>query len=150
MNFQNGYNVPIMAILCDGSYFYFFKFEDRRQAGSVPQFFLGKFPNGSWRQRIVETDPDDPDDPRYFLRQTRLLCESLYYVFLSGYRTGLEAYWDCSVEKSKGASRESTPKWHMAGKALEEAKSAWNLRQENKFEESKASAERALQLLVAR
>jgi hypothetical protein len=75
-------------------------------------------------------------------------------VFLSGYRTGLEAYWNRSVERSKDASRESTPKWHVAkvsaGKALEEAKSAWNLRQENKFEESEVSADRALQFLVAR
>jgi hypothetical protein len=116
---------------------------------------LGKSPNGSWRQRIVETDPDDPDDPddpRYFLRQTRLLCESLYYVFLSGYRTGLEAYWNSSVER--GELRESIPKWHVAkvsaGKALEEAKSAWNLRQENKLEESNVSVGRVLQFLVAR
>jgi hypothetical protein len=154
MNFQKGYNVPIMAILCDGAYFYFFKFEDRRQAGSTPQFFLGKFPNGSWRQRIVETDPDDPDDPTDFLRQTRLLCESLYYVFLSGYRIGLEAYWNSSVERSKAVLRESTPKWHMAkvsaGNALEEAKSAWNLRQENRLEDSNVSAERALQFLIKR
>jgi hypothetical protein len=150
MNFQNGFNVPIMAILCDGHYFYFFKFEGRRQAGGAPQFFLGKFPDGSWRQPIAETNSDDPRD---FLRQTRLLCESLYYVFLSGYRSGLEAYWNRSVERSKGTLRESTPKWHnatvSAGKALEEAKSAWNLRQEDKLE-SKASAERALQFLVTR
>jgi hypothetical protein len=151
MNFQNGFNMPIMAILCDGYYFYFFKFEDRRQAGGVPQFFLGNFPDGSWRQPIAETNSDDPQD---FLRQTRLLCESLYYVFLSGYRSGLEAYWTRSVERSKGALRESTPKWHnatvSAGKALEEAKSAWNLRQEKKLEESNASAQRALQFLVTR
>jgi hypothetical protein len=154
MNFQNGYHVPIMAILCDGSYFYFFKFEDRRQAGSAPQFFLGKFPDGSWRQRIAEANPDMPNDPKDFLRQTRLLCESLYYVFLSGYRTGLEAYWNRSVERGKDASRDSTPKWYgarvSAGQALEEAKSAWNLRQENKLEASRASAERAVQFLVAR
>jgi hypothetical protein len=154
MNFQDGFNVPIMAILCDGSYFYFFKFEDRRQTGSVPQFFLGKLPDGDWRQRIAEANPDKLNDPRDFLRQTRLLCESLYYVFLSGYRSGLEAYWNRSVERSKDAFRESTPMWHnakvSAGKALEEAKSAWNLRQENKLEESKTSAERAHQLLLAR
>jgi len=143
-----------MAILCHGAYFYFFKFEDGRQAGSAPQFFLGKFPNGSWRQYIAEAGLDHPNDPGYFLRQTRLLCESLYYVFLSGYRTGLEAYWNWSLERSKGTPRESTPKWHVAkvsaGKALEEAKSAWNLRQENKFEESEASAKRALRFLVER
>ena len=84
--------MPIMAILYYGAYFYFFKFEDRRQAGNAPQFFLGKFPDGSWEQRIAERDSHDPDGPKNFLRQTRLLCESLYYVFLSGYRTGLEAY----------------------------------------------------------
>ena len=91
MNFQNGHHVPIMAILCYGSHFYFFKFEDRQQAGGAPQFFLGKFQNGSRRQLIAEIEnPDDPDDARDFLRKARLLCESLYYVFLSGYRTGLE------------------------------------------------------------
>ena len=98
--------------------------------------------------RRIPTNSDD------FLRHTRLLCDSLYYVFLSGYRTGLEAYWNRSVEKSKDALRESTPRWHnatvSARKALEEAKSTWNLRQENKLEESKTSAERALQFLVAR
>jgi hypothetical protein len=143
-----------MAILGDGSYYYFFKFEDRRQTGRAQQFFLGKLPNGHWRQWIAGANPDDSNDPRDFLRQTRFLCESLYYVFLSGYRSGLEAYWNRSVERSKGASRESTPKWYnakvSAGKALEEAKSAWNLRQEDKIEESNASAERALQFLLAR
>jgi hypothetical protein len=154
MNFQNGYHVPIMAILCDGTYFYFFKFEDRRQVGGTSHFFLGRFPNGSWRQHIAETNPYDPDGPKDSLRQTRLLCESLYFVFLSGYRTGLEAYWNESVEKSKNALRESTPKWYgakvSAGKALEEAKSAWNLRQGNKIEESEASAVRAHQFLIER
>jgi hypothetical protein len=146
-----------MAILCDGVYFYFFKFEHRRHEGSAPQFFLGKFPNGSWRLRIAEAtldDPTKPEDSTDFLRQTRLLCESLYFVFLSGYQAGLEAYWNRSVEKSKGVPRASTPKWHnakvSARKALNEAKVAWNLRQENNLEESKASANRALQFLLTR
>jgi hypothetical protein len=140
-----------MAILCYGSYFYFFKFVDGRLAGNAPQFFLGKFPDGSLRQRIAEMNPDDPRD---FFRQTRLLCESLYFVFLNGYQAGLEAYWNQSMERSKNAPRESTPKWHVAKvcaeKALEEAKSAWNLRQEDQYEESEVSADRALQYLVTR
>jgi len=146
-----------MAILCDGVYFYFFKFEHRRQEGSAPQFFLGRFPNGSWRLHIAEAtldDPTKPEDSTDFVRRTRLLCESLYFVFLSGYQAGLEAYWNRSLERSKNALGGSAPKWHVgkisAGKALEEAKSAWNLRQENKFEESEVSADRALQFLVAR
>ena len=146
-----------MAILCDGVYFYFFKFEHRRQEGSAPQFFLGRFPNGSWRLHIAEAtldDPTKPEDSTDFLRRTRLLCESLYFVFLSGYQAGLDAYWNRSVEMSKDALRESTPKWHnakvSARKALDEAKFAWNLRQEDKLEQSKASANRALQFLLAR
>jgi hypothetical protein len=153
MNFQNGYNVPIMAVLCDGSYFYFFKFENRQQEDKELPFSLGTFPDGNWRLSIAETDSDDPV---YFVRRTRLLCESLYYTFLSGYRSGLEAYWNRSMErsKSKGTLRESTPKWQnaklLAGQALEEAKSAWNLRQDNQLEESKASAESALRYLKKR
>jgi hypothetical protein len=145
-----------MAILCDGTYFYFFKFVDGRPAGNTPQFFLGRFQDGSWRQPIAETKVDNPndDDAKDFLRQTRLLCESLYFVFLSGYQAGIEAYWNRGMERSKEASRESTPKWHvsklLAEKALEEAKSAWNLRQEDKYEESEVSANRALQFLATR
>jgi hypothetical protein len=75
-------------------------------------------------------------------------------VFLSGYQAGIEAYWNRSMERSKEANRESTPKWHvaklLAEKALEEAKSAWNLRQEDKYEESEVSANRALQFLATR
>jgi hypothetical protein len=145
-----------MAILCDGTYFYFFKFVDGRPAGNAQQFFLGRFQDGSWRQRIAETKVDNPndDDAKDFLRQTRLLCESLYFVFLSGYQAGIEAYWNRSMERSKQANRESTPKWHiaklLAERALEEAKSAWNLRQEDKYEESEESANRALQFLATR
>jgi hypothetical protein len=133
-----------MAILCDGSCFYFFKFVDGRPAGNAPQF-LGKFPDGSLRQRIAQMNPDNPRD---FLRQTRLLCENLYFVFLSGYQAGLEAHWNRSVERSKETLRESTPEWHVAKvsaeKVLEQAKSAWNLRQEDKYEESEESTDRAL------
>jgi hypothetical protein len=145
-----------MAILCDGTYFYFFKFVGGRPAGNAQQFFLGRFQDGSWRQRIAETKVDNPndDDAKDFLRQTRLLCESLYFVFLSGYQAGIEAYWNRSMERSKQANRESTPKWHiaklLAERALEEAKSAWNLRQEDKYEESEESANRALQFLATR
>jgi hypothetical protein len=148
MNLQNGFNVPIMAILCDGSYFYYFKFEGRRQAGNASPFFLGTLPDGFSQQRIVQPNSGN------FLRQTRFICDTLYYVFLDGYRSGLEAYWNRSMERGRNALRESTPRWHnakvLAGKALEEAKSAWKLRQEDKLEESNASAETALQYLKAR
>src|SRR5437763_3495728 len=125
MNFQNGFNVPIMAVLCDGKNFYFFEFQDRRQGHrATPKFSIGKCPDGYDHQAISDLDP--VNDTVAFMRQTRLISESLYYVFLNGYRSGLEAYWNRSVERSKsqGTQRQSTPKWYSAiasaRKALEE------------------------------
>ena len=56
--------------------------------------------------------------------------------------------------KAQGKARDSTPGWQKAmvhaTEALEEAISAWNLCDEGKHDESKASAEKAVQLLVER
>jgi hypothetical protein len=85
-----------------------------------------------------------------------ITCDSLYYVFLNGYQSGLEAYWNRSVEKGKaqGEGRQLTPGWHRAKElargALEEAKSAWNQYRDGELEESKTSAERAVQFLAER
>lgn len=103
---------------------------------------------------VVELD--SATDLRTFVRQIRNVCDSLYYVFLSGYQSGLEAYWNRSVEKGKvvGKGREATPGWHkakeLAKKALEEATFAWDQYHEGKLAESKISAERAVQALTER
>ena len=56
--------------------------------------------------------------------------------------------------KAQGEARDSTPRWYKAmahaTQALEEAISAWNLYNEGKLDESKASGERAAQLLAER
>jgi hypothetical protein len=94
--------------------------------------------------------------PDAFYRRLRTACDAFYYVFLSGYRTGLEAYWKSSVEKGKaqGKARNSTPGWakamEHATEALEEGISAWNLYNEGKLDESMASAEKSVQLLAER
>jgi hypothetical protein len=156
MNYQNGFHVPIMAILCDGKYFYFFKFIDRRHENASLQLSLGKFADGDRRVNIDDIELNPSTDPRTFVRQIRNTCESLYYVFLSGYQSGLEAYWNRSVEKGKaqGEGRQSTPGWHrakeLAREALEEAKSAWNQYHDCELVESKTSAERAVQFLAER
>ena len=154
MNYQNGFHIPIMAILCYGKHFYFFQFVDRRQANAPPQLFLGKFADGDRRVNIDDIELNPSTDPRAFVRQIRNTCDSLYYVFLSGYQSGLEAYWNHSVEKDRAQGRESTPGWHrakvLAREALEEAKSAWNQYHDGKLAESKTSAERAVQYLAER
>lgn len=149
MNDQNGYQIPIMAVLCDGKKFYFFQFLNQRQANGSPQISLGEFANGLTDIQLIRST-----DPEIFYQQIRNTCESLYYVFLSGYLSGLEAYWNFSVERGKaeGKGRDSTPGWHkakvQAKKALKEAMSAWDLCNEGKLTESKESAERAAQFLA--
>ncbi|KAI9786810.1 MAG: hypothetical protein M1839_005041 [Geoglossum umbratile] len=153
MNTQNGFDIPIMAILCDGKSFRFFKFiRQSRTHNTKPQLFLGQFVGGFEEEPIYEmargTSPAD------FIRRSRRLCESLFYVFLDGYNTGLEGYWNRSVEKGKseGKGRDSTPGWvkakNLAKEALEEGQVAWNLHNEGKIDESKVSAENALKLLA--
>ncbi|KIX07252.1 uncharacterized protein Z518_01905 [Rhinocladiella mackenziei CBS 650.93] len=156
MNYQNGFHVPIMAIWCDGKQFCFFKFIDRHLEHVNPQFFWGKFANGDRKLSIDEIELRPGTDSRTFVRQTRQICESLYYVFLFEYQSGLEAYWKRGVEKRKahGIEREPTPEWPMATvhakAALDEALSAWNQINRGNLTESKISAERAVQLLAER
>jgi len=156
VNDQNGYQVPILAILCDGKHFYFFRFIDRHRPHVQPKFCMGKFANGDRRINIDDIELNPSTDARVFVRQIRNTCESLYYVFLTGYQTGLEAYWKHSVEKgeAEGKGRESTPGWHEATvhakDALQAALSAWDLYEQGNLAESKKSAERAVQLLANR
>src|SRR2546423_923636 len=156
MNHQNGYDVPIIAILCDGKGFYFYRFVNKLHAKASPQLFLGEFPDGSTKIDLDDTSRKGGLSLETFIKRLRRACDTFYYVFLSGYRTGLEAYWKSSVEKDKtqGKARDSTPGWHKAmvhaTQALEEAISAWNLFNEGKLDESKASGEKAAQLLAER
>ncbi|KAI9772380.1 MAG: hypothetical protein M1839_002459 [Geoglossum umbratile] len=153
MNFQQGFRVPIIAVLCDGRSFTFFKFLDRRQTRTAsPQFFIGQFPNGSLEQVIVGMAPGV--DPTNFFHHSRSICESLFYVFLTGYHCGLKAHWDRSMEASKkqGHGRQSTPMWqkavHLASDAIDSAKLACTQWEEGQVEESKKSAESVLEYLA--
>ena len=149
-----GYNLPIMAVLCDGKQFYFYKFVQESPADGSPQLFLGKFPNGE--QGISVGNMMQCIEGRVFYRTLRRICDALYYVFLTGYVSGLEAYWNRSVERGKaqGSERNSTPKWFgaklRAKRALQEAVLAWKLHDEGKLEESIKSAERAAEFLARR
>jgi hypothetical protein len=150
-----GFDVPIMAILCDGNNFFFYRFMGECCEASR-QLFLGEFPNGGMGIHIEDMFVGAAVDPLSFYRNLRRICDTLYYVFLSGYQSGVEAYWKRSVEKDKteGKGRESTSDWHkvtvLASKALEEAKSAWNLHNGGKVKESEESAKRAAKFLAER
>ena len=154
MNFQAGYVTPVLGILCDGLRFQFFKFSGRQTRRAKPQFLCGRFPSGARTQLIPLITPDF--DIAAFYRQTRALCESLYYVFLLGYHTGLEAFYNRSIERSKakGQGRISTPKWQnavtLSKQAMDMALLARTQWEGKKIEESKGSAEKALELIAKR
>ena len=151
-----GYNVPIMAVLCDGRSFSFYKFVDKGSANEFPQFSVGVFPDGDRRIYIDDISQLVNIDSRRYYRNLRKTCDALYYVFLSGYRSGIDAFWHQSLAHSisQGKGRDSIPKWFeavvQADCALDEATIAWQLYDEGQLEASKASAERAIQFLAER
>jgi len=104
-----------MAVLCDGHSFHFYRFVNKRHAKASPQIFLGVFPDDS-KKVDLDSSAEGGLSFESFIRRLRRACDALYYVFLSGYRSGLEAYWKSSVEKAKaqGKARDSTPGWYNA------------------------------------
>ena len=129
MNLQDGFIVPILAVLCNGRSLTFFKFLNCQQTHKVSlQLFIGKFPSGKLKQDIVGMDPGL--NMANFFHYSCSLYESLFYIFLTRYHHGLQAYWDRSIEatKKQGHGRQSTPKWqnamHLASNAINGAKLA--------------------------
>lgn len=137
-------------VVCDGRHFYFFQFVRGLDENAYPQFSLGRFPDGARRISVERAAAllDSISDCRAQVKQICSICDGLYFVFLKACQSGLGAYWNRSVEK------ESTPGWQtakiMAGKALEEATSAWDQYDKTEREESKKYAETALGFLNQR
>jgi hypothetical protein len=145
-----GYDVPIMAILCDGQGFYFYRFINKVHAKASPQFFLGEFLDGSTQIDLDDASRERGLSPKTFYQRLRRACDAFYYVFLGGYRTGLEAYWKSTAERGKTQGKAREAMVH-ATQALDESVFAWNLYNEGgKLDESRASAEKAAQLLAKR
>jgi hypothetical protein len=160
MNYRNKYSLPIIGILCDGRSFYFFEFVGRYD-GEKPRFSFGQFSDGAKGVNILQSQSrflqaEFEFDCRSAVKLVRSACDALYFVFLKGYKTGLEAYWNRSIERGKaeGKERTSTPGWHnamvAAGKALDEAVSAWDKHNKGDREAAIQSADRALSLLTER
>jgi hypothetical protein len=155
MNKQKGYDVPIMGILCNGTNLFFYKFIDKHHTIG-PRLCLGKFPNGGTGLSIDDMSIGGVADPETFYRSLRRTCDTLYYVFFSGYYSGIEAYWKQSVELEKqiGNGKKSSSAWDKATFsariALHEATYAWDLYNKGRAEESEQSAKTAAEFLAER
>ena len=144
MNSQAGFEVPILAILCNGNYLWFYKFDEKH--GKKPRFLQGIFGNNK-SEISIPTGVDHLTYPGLFVGQNRAVSEVLYYVFLVGYVAGLEAHRNRSVAegKAEGQARTLTPTWHkalnLARESLKETTRASTLRKNDKVIESQEVAD---------
>ena len=149
-NSQDGFDLPILSILCDGIHFRFLKYEADKDH---PTFSLGQFQNGVQTVRIFQPEFDDTTNPSKGVLQIRSACDALYSYFLEAYRVGLTGYWNRSVRRStaEGNSRDSTPKWYsaiqLAENAIEQARAARGLYDSGNMQGSLEVAQKALKLL---
>ena len=157
MNAEDGFEVPILAILCDGRDFYFFKYEANVHVGSaLPIFSRGAFGGNTNHTILSIPDLARQSNIEDFVGNIRRICEVLYYVFMTGYISGLEACWKRYSSKgtAEGRSQSSASSWHnalvKAKSALEQAMLACSKREQDKAEESEKLAKIAHELLKER
>lgn len=93
MNAEDGFEIPILAILCNRRNFYFFKYKAYMYVSSA----LLIFSRGAFGGNTNHTILSIPDLARQsniedFVGNIKRICEVLYYVFMNRYILGLEAY----------------------------------------------------------
>ena len=105
--------VPIFGVLCDGSTFEIFKFQEQ---GSSYTFSRGCILGDPQAFRIDIPISNPSLRPTLFLKELRIICETLFDIMLQAYILSLEAFRDRSVEGSKKLSvpRKSPTNWEDA------------------------------------
>jgi hypothetical protein len=120
----------------------------------VPQIFCGEFPNGKRELQVPLTT--SISNIEILCSQTRTICESIYYVLLLGYQTGLKTFYNRSNERSKanGEGRRSTTKWlnalSLSKEATRTALLAHSQWEGKEFDLSNGSAKKAVELIAKR
>jgi len=71
--------IPVFGVLCDGSTFEFFKFQEE---GNSCTFFRGCIPGDPQAFRIGLPISNPSLSPTSFLRELRIICETLFDIML--------------------------------------------------------------------
>ena len=110
---------PIYGILCDGTSFEFFAFDG---SSDPPTFSRGVFQGTvSKPLEILSIANYNSTLETDFILSLRPVCESLFYILLLAYKTGVE-YLRSAARSSKGKRpRESTPSWKEAADLADQA-----------------------------
>ena len=154
-NVQENFHIPIYGILCDGVTFEFFSFD-----GSTKPFtFLrGCFPGDPrpLRRGLRLSDFELTETTTPFIRDLRVVCETIFGIMLLAYISSLTAYRDLSAAKStkEGKPRKSLDKWddalQSAKEALQKSCNAYVRRQELGVELTNNMADDAIKALKLR
>jgi len=112
--------VPVFGILCDGAKFEFFKFQED---GNSYTFSRGCIPGDPRAFRIGLPISDPSLNPTLFLKELRIICETIFDIMLQAYVLSLEAFRDRSVERGKkfNPPRKGLTKWEDALKSARSA-----------------------------
>ncbi|KAF3937600.1 hypothetical protein ABW19_dt0202381 [Dactylella cylindrospora] len=90
-NEKQGFSVPILGILCDGSSFEYFSYDGYSKSFSRG-LLVSKSAPGSTAIARVTLPPITQATGIEYIRALRPLCESFYFLLLKGFLAGLEAY----------------------------------------------------------
>ncbi|KAK6354288.1 hypothetical protein TWF730_008700 [Orbilia blumenaviensis] len=90
-NEKQGFSVPIVGILCDGSSFEYFSYDGYSKSFSRG-LLVAKSTPGSTAIARVTLPPITQATGVEYIRALRPLCESFYFLLLKGFLAGLEAY----------------------------------------------------------
>ncbi|KAF3924603.1 hypothetical protein AA313_de0201353 [Arthrobotrys entomopaga] len=90
-NEKQGFTVPIIGILCDGSSFEYFSYDGYSKSFSRG-LLVSKSVPGSTAIARVTLPPITQATGVEYIRALRPLCESFYFLLLKGFLAGLEAY----------------------------------------------------------
>ncbi|KAF3903378.1 hypothetical protein ABW20_dc0105785 [Dactylellina cionopaga] len=90
-NEKQGFSVPIVGILCDGSSFEYFSYDGYSKSFSRG-LLVSKSTPGSTAIARVTLPPITQATGVEYIRGLRPLCESFYFLLLKGFLAGLEAY----------------------------------------------------------
>lgn len=114
-NEKQGFSVPILGILCDGSSFEFFSYDGYSKTFSRGLLVSKSIP-GSTAIARVTLPPITQATGIEYIRALRPLCESFYFLLLKGFLAGLEAYIRRARDYGSDGSRNygSEGQWELA------------------------------------
>ena len=118
-NTAEGFDVPVIGILCDGMSFEFFSFD-----GKTRKFTRGCLPGDpDEHRRGLRLTDFTLDGPARFIAGLRRICEIIFDLFMGAYISSLTSCRERSERKGKeeGKPRKSLDKWDEALKHAQEA-----------------------------